>query len=238
MIIGISGLSGSGKDTLADMMVKEYDFVKIGIADPMKRICKKIYDFSDEQLWGPSEKRNSIDKRYPRTEHVLSIDSTNCQVCGIDKNFINMTCYLTPRYALQILGDWGVNCYCDTWSDIAVHTAQELLKDRKIQIYYSHKSGLHYEADGVVTVQSEIGKPPPYRAKGVVIPDVRLKSDMHRLRKAKAKFIRIKRSGKNPRWNHPSETKQLEIPDSEFDQIIINDGSESDLRNHLKKLMS
>jgi len=66
MIIGLLGQAGSGKDTVADFLVRDHSFVKVALADPLKRICRDVFDFTDEQLWGPSEKRNAPDKRYPR----------------------------------------------------------------------------------------------------------------------------------------------------------------------------
>lgn len=65
MIIGLSGFMGSGKDTVADMLTKRGG-TKIALADPIKRICREVFDFSIESLWGPSEKRNEPDKRYLR----------------------------------------------------------------------------------------------------------------------------------------------------------------------------
>jgi HNH endonuclease len=71
MIIGICGLAGSGKDTVADILVKHRQCVKVSFADPLKRICKDVFQFTDEQLWGPSEKRNAPDSRYPRTGRYI-----------------------------------------------------------------------------------------------------------------------------------------------------------------------
>lgn len=65
MIIGICGQAGSGKDTAADFLVKDHGFAKVSFADPMKRFCQEIFDFTDEQLWGASKYRNAPDKRYP-----------------------------------------------------------------------------------------------------------------------------------------------------------------------------
>lgn len=70
MIIGFCGLAGSGKDTAAKFVITDHRFVPIAFADEMKRVCKRVYDFSDEQLWGPSEFRNLPDKRYPRPGHT------------------------------------------------------------------------------------------------------------------------------------------------------------------------
>jgi len=76
MIVGITGLHrdeagsrqtiGAGKDATAEVLISKHGFVRIGLADPLKRICREVFDFSDDQLWGPSDSRNAPDKRYPR----------------------------------------------------------------------------------------------------------------------------------------------------------------------------
>jgi len=52
ILIGLVGLKGSGKDTMGDMFVKDYDFIKKSFADPLKEACKHLFVLSDEQLWG------------------------------------------------------------------------------------------------------------------------------------------------------------------------------------------
>lgn len=67
MIIAITGKKGSGKDTLADIMVNDYQFVKYRFADDIKLIAKILFDFDDEQLYG--NKKDKLDKNwniYPR----------------------------------------------------------------------------------------------------------------------------------------------------------------------------
>ena len=122
MIVGISGFAGSGKDTLADFLVP-HGFQKISLADPLKKICKDVFDFSDQQLWGPSEYRNLPDKRY-RREH--SLVGNTCICCGQKHQYTHefQPCYLTPRYALQLLGtEWGRHCYRHIWVDYVVKMA-------------------------------------------------------------------------------------------------------------------
>lgn len=117
MILGLIGHAGCGKDTFADHLVNKYGFCKVSFADPMKRFCKEVYDFSDEQLWGPSEKRNAGDPRYKRKEEDLS-----------------------PRYALQTLGtEWGRACYSNTWVEYAIRVATKLLQGGFV---YDSKAGL------------------------------------------------------------------------------------------------
>lgn len=56
---------GSGKSTVANTLIEKFGFVQVGLADPMRRFCQEVYQFSDNQIWGPSEYRNAPDKRYP-----------------------------------------------------------------------------------------------------------------------------------------------------------------------------
>jgi hypothetical protein len=121
-IIGISGLAGVGKDTAADFLVREYGFVKIGLADPLKRICRDVFAFTDEQLWGPSELRNAPDRRYPR-EHLET---------------------LSPREALQQLGtEWGRNMYPNVWVDYLLRTVKEI----EDGAWYDAKTGAEKSCD-------------------------------------------------------------------------------------------
>jgi hypothetical protein len=97
VLLGLSGVAGAGKDTAANILV-DLGFVKISLAMPMKFICKELFDFSDEQLWGPSEARNAPDPRYGG---------------------------LTPRHALQTLGtEWGRACWPDIWVNRALKDAR------------------------------------------------------------------------------------------------------------------
>lgn len=136
MIIGLSGFSGSGKDTVADCICKDPLFAKLAFADGIKRILKELFEFSYEQLWGPSAARNKPDERYPRGEG-----------------------YLTPRHALQSLGtEWGRNCYENVWVELAIRMAKRL--DGSSILRYSPTEGIIPASDlalpskGVVVTDS------------------------------------------------------------------------------------
>jgi hypothetical protein len=92
--ICLVGKAGSGKDSaVADYIVSK-GYIKIALADAVKRLAMQIYGFSVDQLWGPSQLRNTPDIRFPRPDGS----------------------YLTPREALQKLGTDGVkNAYPDYW---------------------------------------------------------------------------------------------------------------------------
>jgi len=42
MLIGLTGYARTGKDTIADFMVSDYDFVKLSFADPMREALAKL----------------------------------------------------------------------------------------------------------------------------------------------------------------------------------------------------
>ncbi len=59
MIVGISGPINSGKDTVAEILCDEYNFLRVAFADSLKDFCLKMFPdiLNEETLWGPSEKR-------------------------------------------------------------------------------------------------------------------------------------------------------------------------------------
>jgi len=218
MIIGLSGQAGAGKDTTADLLVKDYGFVKVALADPMKRICRDVFAFSDEQLWGPSDKRNAPDERYPRG-YFTGIAGP---VPAIDLGF------LTPRYALQTLGtEWGRNCYPDVWVEYALRIAQRLNEGG---YYYDTQSGLRpmMQVEGVMVPK-----------KNVAISDVRFLNEIKSIQKQGGKVVRLRRQTtlSGSATSHSSETEQLSIPDSTFDYVLDNSGPKENLPGLVQQMM-
>lgn len=197
LLIGIAGNAGSGKNTFADILTKRHAFVQVAFADPLKRIVRDVYQFSQEQLWGPSDCRNAPDPRYPRPDG---------------------TC-LSPREALQTLGtEWGRNCYPQTWTDLCIRVCKKLL-ERATTYDYSTNLGL-YDA-----------REESYK-RGVVITDVRYPNEVKAIKDAGGIMLLIERPGSGlagDRALHSSETMVSEIPRSEFDHVIINNGTLEDL---------
>lgn len=237
MIIGLSGPAGCGKDTAADFLVKNHGFVKVALADPLKRFCMEVFNFTEEQLWGPSEKRNEPDKRYPRQHEWVSEGGrvARCSICGADTEGEDKQCYLTPRHALQQLGtEWGRNCYNNVWVDYALRVAEKLLNpDPVLKPYYRQAEGILYTtAPGQ---KPEFGGP----IRGVVIPDCRFINEFDAVHEADGRLTRLKRgeleaaeAGEDcvvrlteEQKKHRSETEQLEVPDDFFDYLIYNTGS-------------
>ena len=244
MIIGFSGLAGSGKDTAADFAVRE-GYAKVALADEMKRIVATVYGFSEQALWGPSAERSAPNNNYPRGEHTYGA-GTVCAVCGFAAISVSTVsgatvhleppCYLTARYALQLLGtEWGRACHPDTWVNMAIGHARKL-RAMPLTKMYCGPMGVHERSAGcnVAAAHSQITRCGSANA-GVVFSDVRFLNEMEAIKKAGGILIRLKRGwpkdlkvimdlcrGVGGAGMHASETEQLMIPDTYFDHVIPN----------------
>ena len=55
MIIGVCGLIGSGKGTVADMLVQDHDFTKISFADKLKDGVATVFGWDRNMLEGDTD---------------------------------------------------------------------------------------------------------------------------------------------------------------------------------------
>ena len=62
MIIALTGKKGSGKDVVADILVKKLGFKKYGFGDPIKNVAREMFGFSEEQLYG--NLKDIVDKKW------------------------------------------------------------------------------------------------------------------------------------------------------------------------------
>ena len=86
MIIGICGLIGSGKDTIADYLIKRHNFQKLSFADKLKDSVATMFDWDRSLLDGKTDQ-----SRQWREE--------------IDEYWSNETGEeITPRLVLQLFG--------------------------------------------------------------------------------------------------------------------------------------
>lgn len=229
MIIGITGLcidpdgrrriAGAGKDSVAKLLMDNYSFVSLAWADPMKRFCREVFEFSDDQLWGESEKRVLPDTRYLRP---LTRSSDGGE-------------YLTPRFALQTLGnDWGRGCYDRIWVDYAMRVIQRLQEGGYT---YDPRDGLR----PCIYLQDD----PMVRPKtNVVVSDLRYYNEAEAIKAAGGKLVRVRRLV-NTRFaeeqmnnTHDSEVELPSWGDEKFDYIVGNSGPMGDLPGLVKHMMS
>lgn len=84
MIVGLGFRARSGKDTIAEYLVKAHNFRRIGFADALKEGCRHIFGLNDEQLYG--EKKEVIDAYWQLTpRYILQYVGTECMRDHFDK---------------------------------------------------------------------------------------------------------------------------------------------------------
>jgi len=267
-IIGLLGNAGVGKDTIAEMLAPVHFVdldgwrdiraskkpalreraVQIALADPLKETCKRIYDFTLEQLWGPSEKRNAPDKRYPRTwlDHVRRSRNGSedqffpapydvppaqrtppekilCSRCGEDISAETCSDCLTPREALQQLGtEWGRRMWPDTWIAFGLRRARRLLEEERIA---QPAHALTFKPNYVIE-----------RCSLVAISDIRFVNEVKAIRALGGEVWKVVRPSLDTSGNmytHASESEQQKAAaeiDELITQTVVNDGTVTDLQ--------
>lgn len=61
-LVGIAGRKGSGKTLTCAYLMSEHGFYCKNFADPLKKICKELFLFSNNQLWGSQESKEAMDE--------------------------------------------------------------------------------------------------------------------------------------------------------------------------------
>jgi hypothetical protein len=246
-MIGILGFAQAGKDTVANIIVK-HGAQKLGFADELKRMVMQLFDFSPDQMWGTIEQKETPDYRYPR-EHTWDIPRPikghyhrKCLCCGkavpLDEEGDMPTkglgkCYLTPRYALKIVGTEGArHCWSDIWVKKAIEIAQRIEYGFRYDVRLGWVIQARLEEQGVDRYVASKG--PPL----AVFVDCRFINEVEGILKAGGRVYRIKRAGYDkPMFDHPSETEQLQIPDGKLSGVIENDGTLEDLEHKVCKVL-
>jgi hypothetical protein len=241
-LIILAGEAGTGKDTVGAHIARVFNGVCVAQADPMKRFTAKIFGFSQDQLWGPSENRNAADER--TVEERLAISRCFSQGAGFKELLEGVVPFtkrqeatarlnvwfeglysalenglpLSPRTVLQTLGtEWGRAVSRDMWSLYAIETCRQLLG-----------GGLRYtRASGVF----ESNHLEPAFA---VITDGRFRNEVLNTRGAGGVAYKVIRPGAigvdiGGVKGHVSEAELGGIPPHFFTAMIDNNGTLRDL---------
>lgn len=114
MLIGLCGFQSSGKDTVADLLIREYGFKKLSFAGALKDIVSILFGWSRIKLEGVTKE----DREW--REQVDTWWATE----------LNMP-QLTPRYVLQY---FGTELFRKNWnSDIWVKIVENKLNQMRLE---------------------------------------------------------------------------------------------------------
>jgi hypothetical protein len=114
MIIGLCGAQGSGKDTVANILISEYGFVKLTFASTLKDVVAILFSWPRDLLEGLTE-----ESRLWR-ETVDDFWSEKLSISGF-----------TPRKALQMIGTdlFRIHFNNDIWISIVENNIGAMLKN-------------------------------------------------------------------------------------------------------------
>jgi hypothetical protein len=223
-MICVSGFSGIGKDEFCKCLIKKYDAIQTGLADPAKRHLADLYGFTEEQLFGPSKFRNAGDMRYPKPDRTR-----DPSIKDGDPEY-----WLSPREALQKYCGLMNDLYQDTWIRKGIENHIKLASGK---YRYSKMHGLIFDRDAYQDRED----PPEYVT--TCFADFRHWHEIRLARKHQSPtllpvLVRIVSERiKLPPYDHRSETEQTTIPNSEFDFVIRNDGTVQELHDKANTVM-
>lgn len=220
MKVAVFGLAGSGKSEVSRVLVEDLGFKSIAFADPLKKFCGQVFEFTDEQLYGPSSARNATIGRYTLAcawdearerfyryapEWLAEINLPTAMPALIAWFEWLRVCEetLSPRLALQRLGtEFGRRVRPTIWVDCAMARAAHL--------------------------------------GDVVITDARFRNELDGLRAAGGKALRVIRPGSGldgAAGEHVSEVEQRSIPNTDFDAVINNAGTLAELGHAVRTIV-
>ncbi len=234
MIIGISGYSGSGKDT-AGIIIQ---YLKAGTKFPLKAVIKK----PDIHEWWLEERSGWEIKKWAGKLKTIASILTGIPVEKFeDQEFKKSllgpewgTVTDIPLNSIPVFADIQFNALMSV-RELLQKIGTDALRDNLHQDVWVNALMVDY-----IEKSSECGT----SKKGTVvncskypnwiITDTRFLNEAQAIKKAGGIIIRIERPGVKPINPHPSETG---LDSWKFDYVINNDGSLTDLTKKIKKVL-
>jgi hypothetical protein len=223
MIIGISGYSGSGKDT-AGIIIQ---YLKASTKFPLKIVLKSPIH---HQWWLEERSSWQIKKWAGKLKVIASM------LTGIPTEKFE-----DQEFKKSLLGpEWGIVSTnplnsIEPFKDIqfnALMSVREFLQKLGTSAL---RDGLHENAwiNALMADYNPVGDTllvyPNW-----IITDTRFPNEAEAIKKAGGIIIRIERPGIDPVNLHTSETS---LDNWDFDHVVVNDGSITDLTKKIKKVL-
>lgn len=210
MIVCLSGFKGSGKDTVANYLIENYNAIRVAFADPLKDSVAEEFGIDRSSLDDPKRKESPIptmpvnpkdgfsemiaefmfkEFRTSRGLQAFNFTYHEKQFYGDVEGYGLSSLYWTPRALAILKGSVNRSVRSDFWTSKAFGIMQAELNENSEQI--------------------------------IVVSDLRYKSEMVQLKERfgdKAVFIRINRFKESP----SSDPSERDLDDGQFDYYLDN----------------
>ncbi len=77
-LIGLTGFAGSGKDTVAEMLLDEYSGYSCAFADPLRRAASEVFGLTHEQMTDREKKEAEVPYWGKTPRQILQLLGTEC----------------------------------------------------------------------------------------------------------------------------------------------------------------
>ena len=219
IVIGLGYIARSGKDTIADYLVREYSFKKLSFAWALKEgIGRKVFGFSDDQLYG--DKKETVDEFW--NSHLKIYQHIyRCDGCEISETEI-VPDEREPNEFTKPCGE------CGEW--LSFDEGKLLpITPRLILQLAGTEAGRHVFGQNiwVNTVARQMNNSSHDKW---VIPDVRFPNEANSILKWNGKLFRVERKIAKASGGaklHPSETSLSKY--KKWTDVIINNSTMEDL---------
>lgn len=226
-VIAISGYKRSGKDTSADILVKDYNFMRVAFADVLKDMVAQEYGIPREHCDDPKFKEAPI---------------IHLPVTPKD-DFSRMLCTFMVREFRDINGHMPMEAHIDVSGAflgvMGRHAAQLYWTPRALCILKGSSNravtSQFWTEQAINKINNEINNA-PFLPTGFVISDLRYRSEVEQLRLAFGKdLITVRVNRVESASLDPSER---DLDNHKFDVVIDNTGTIEDLKAKLKELIN
>lgn len=261
MLIGFLGNAGSGKDTAAEYLIKKHKFYAMALADPIKIYLQWMFGWEANKLFGPSELRNAEDPLYeffrcPKcgeqsskallysfeelekaVRHNTPIRCPNYG-CQHETPAAHWQANLSPRYALQSLGDWARALHKDAYINFLLHRISVVKWRIGLDpLWHAFDVSVRRQRNLRMHLETEA-------ADNILITDIRFKNELACLKNSGIKVYRLYRNTQGATNvtsgipEHASEKEQQTIKDADVDGVIYNTEGLKELYRRLDNIIA
>lgn len=206
MIVALSGKKKSGKDTVANFLVKDQGFTKLSLATPLKDLIIKVFRIDPNLLYDDEKKDNELDG-------YITIDYS----------------HLDEMRAI-ITEEWGVNINYETRENIEEYFGKEIKTPRQLMQVIGTDI-IRNEINDEIFINLLVEKMKSIQTH-IVVADVRLENERSKLLELGAIMALVKRDiNKIVEDDHISENDLGN--EDEYDLIIENNIGLQQLRSEI-----